>query len=371
MHALPVSKNRYGNTEIGRVNARAAHQNKKEGEWVIFVSFARIPDRLNPRILQKCDAKRPCTTCTLAKNSPECVYDGEGDTKSGGIYPSYKMDGHLLDPLDLSPAASTASSSLFPTTLSQSWIPFSFLGEGRLWAQFSEADATDLDMRSCVLEQESSATNSHSDISRLWVAPRLIKLGVKFSRKKLDAFLRGDQSGTVLNRAFVCGSHVLGMLFSTDVDDTPPMVQFHARRAQTAWECLIEVFNGNDYGVKVQAAMMIAAGYILIRMPQMSILYIQKSCDFIKAGNMQFVPTYGRPPDFSEDLHENLVALSQTIYWANYLFLMHGGPEPHATAKLEKEFQRELLVSHVTSILYIGLIFYNSKLTRFSLRSVL
>ena len=191
---------------------------------------------------------------------------------------------------------------------------------------------------------ESLVTNSPSDISRLWIFPQLLKLGVQFSRKRLDALLRGDQSGTVLNRTFVHGAQLLGMLFSSDVDHTPAMVRFFARRSQIASESLAEDFKGNDNRVKVQLVMMVVPSWILLRMTQSCIHSIQKSCDFIKAGSLRFVPAYGRPPEFSEDLHEILVALSQTIYWANYMFLMRGGPEPRATTELEKEFQRELPV---------------------------
>lgn len=121
-------------------------------------------------------------------------------------------------------------------------IPLSFLGTEKQ-VQFPETEATDLDLRLCVSERDSSATISPSDTSRLWVLPRLINLGVKFSRKKLGALLRGDQSGIMLDPAFVCGSHVLGMLFSRDVNDTPAMVRFHAIRAQIAWERLVELFD--------------------------------------------------------------------------------------------------------------------------------
>ena len=156
--------------------------------------------------------------------------------------------------------------------------------------------------------------------------------------------LRGDQSGAMLNRWFVCGPQGLGMPFLSGFGDTPTMLQFYARRTQTGWESLAELFRESDYKTKVQASVLVAAGNVLIHLPQTALLYIRKSCDFIKAGNLQFVPTYGRPPEFSEDLHETLVALSQTVYWANFLFLMCGGPEPHATAELEKEFRQELPV---------------------------
>ena len=201
---------------------------------------------------------------------------------------------------------------------------------------------------------------------------QLPKFGTQFSQKKLDALLRGDQSGAVVDRYFVCGAQMFGAPFTPGVDDTPPMVLLQARRAQAAWESLAELFKRKNYSTSVQAALVVAAGYIFIHMPQSALLYIQKSCDFVKAGNLQFVPTYGRPPEFSEDLHETLVALSQTIYWANYLFLTSGGPEPRATIGLEKEFRQEIPVGDITSILlYLRLIFSHSKRIRFSSRYAL
>ena len=162
------------------------------------------------------------------------------------------------------------------------------------------------------------------------------------------------------------------MQFIPDVEDTPAMVLFCARRTQVGWEHLAELFKGKDYGVKVQAVLLIASGYTFARMTQMALLYIQKGCDFIKIGKLQLVPICGRPPEFSEDLHETLVSLSQIMYWANYLFLMCGGPEPHATFKLEKEFRHELPVGEITAVfLYMELIFCSSKLIRFSLRFAL
>ena len=174
----------------------------------------------------------------------------------------------------------------------------------------------------------------------------------------------------MLNRGIVCGAHVLGMMFSPDVGSTPTMIKLHARRTQIMFECLAELLKGRDYRTTVQSLTVSFSSYVLMHMPQTALLYIQKSCDVIEAGNLQFVPTYGRPPEFSEDLHETLVALSQTIYWANYLFLTHGGPEPRATANLEREFRQELPVSETTSILlYLKFIIHYSDLIRFSLRS--
>jgi hypothetical protein len=53
---------------------------------------------------------------------------------------------------DTSPSIFTTPSFFLPTTPPELRIPLSFLGEERLQVQFSEAAATDLDMKSCVLE---------------------------------------------------------------------------------------------------------------------------------------------------------------------------------------------------------------------------
>jgi len=185
----------------------------------------------------------------------------------------------------------------------------------------------------------------------------------------MDALLRGDQSNAVLDRAFVRGSHVLGMMALAS--DTPAMVRLHARRVQMAWEALAELFEKSDYGTRVQAAILVVSSHVYMCMPQMAQLYIQKICDFMKAGELQFVPPCGRPPEFSEELHENLGALSQAIYWANYLFLMCGGPEPRTTAKLEKEFRQELQVGGFPSAsLYIKFIFYVTANLSYPLRDM-
>ena len=157
--------------------------------------------------------------------------------------------------------------------------------------------------------------------------------------------ISGDLSGTVLDRFWVLGAHAFGTPYCLRMDTTPGAIRLHARRTQTSWESLAELVKGSDHKLKVQAVLAIASSYIYMRKMQSAFLYIQKSCNYIKAGHLQFVPTHGRPPEYSEELHETLAILSQAIYWANYSFLVCGGPEPHATAKLEKEFRRELPVS--------------------------
>ena len=167
----------------------------------------------------------------------------------------------------------------------------------------------------------------------------------------MDAFLVGDQSGAVVSRGFVCWAHAFGMLFSPDVDDSPTMLKFYTRRGQIAWENLAGLLETKNYEAALRALIVAASSSTFVLMTQMGIFYVQKCCDMIEAGNLRFTPTIGPPPEYSEDLHENLVALSQTIYWANYLFLMRGGPEPRATVNLEKEFRQELPVGNIASIL--------------------
>jgi len=145
--------------------------------------------------VQKCDARRPCTTCIRAGCTLECVYD-EKDPQSVGTYHSNNPDSPLsgnrlgdTDPtaapkvisaaprtlkageaprppgltlvrrnsfeqsisLDSNPSISIMSSFLRPTIPSEPWIPLSFLGEEKLQVQFQETGATDMDMKLCVL----------------------------------------------------------------------------------------------------------------------------------------------------------------------------------------------------------------------------
>jgi len=44
--------------------------------------------------MQKCDAKRPCTTCVLSKSTLDCVYDDEKDPQLADAYPLLNPGGH-------------------------------------------------------------------------------------------------------------------------------------------------------------------------------------------------------------------------------------------------------------------------------------
>ena len=57
--------------------------------WIVISAYPSNP-------AQKCDAKRPCTTCTAAEDVSECVYDSEMRPESAGVYPVHRADCHSL-----------------------------------------------------------------------------------------------------------------------------------------------------------------------------------------------------------------------------------------------------------------------------------
>ena len=63
---------------------------------------------------QKCDAKRPCTTCTLAHAISGCIYDDEKDPQPEGFLPSSSTDG-LLSGQRLSGAGTVGVPTVIPT----------------------------------------------------------------------------------------------------------------------------------------------------------------------------------------------------------------------------------------------------------------
>ena len=73
-------------------------------------------------------------------------------------------------------------------------------------------------------------------------------------------------------------------------------------------------------------------------------LYLLKLCDIINESNLQFLPTYGRPPELSDRVRESAVVLSQAIYLEKYLYLTLGGSAPTMTARIEREFRLDLQV---------------------------
>ena len=117
----------------------------------------------------------------------------------------------------------------------------------------------------------------------------------------------------------------MGMHFCEGIDDSPAMIRLQAKHLQMALELLADVFKGHDWELKAQVALWVTAGSFILPFKDVTPVYIRKCCEIINNAGFQFVPTYGRPPEFSEDLHEKLSVLSQTIYFENFLFLTCGG----------------------------------------------
>jgi len=126
--------------------------------------------------------------------------------------------------------------------------------------------------------------------------------------------------------------------------NSPTMIHLHARHMQSTLESLADVFQGHDWELRALVAVWVISGSIILSADDMVHMYMQRSCEAVNAAKLRFIPTYGRPPEFSEDLHERLSVLSQIIYFENFLFLTCGGAKPTMTAKLEEEFRCRLQV---------------------------
>ena len=170
------------------------------------------------------------------------------------------------------------------------------------------------------------------------------KLGIRLTPEKQQAVLRGDTSGTVIHPFFIFCAQALGMYFCEGMDDSLSMIRLQARYLQMSFESLAEIFKGPYWDLKVQVALWIITGSITLTADNFIFSYMQKSCEVINAAGLRFIPAHGRPPEFSEDLHERLSVLSQVIYFENFLFLTCGRAEPTMAARIENEFRYQLPV---------------------------
>ena len=154
------------------------------------------------------------------------------------------------------------------------------------------------------------------------------------------------------------------------------MVTLHARYVQKALEYLMEVLKETtrrkNWDLQAQIALWITMGSVVLRLREVTTLYVKKSCDAVNLGGLRFIPTYGRPPEFSEDLREKLSVLSQIIYFENFLFLTCNGAQPRMTERIEWEFRHDLQVRSVIPSFIESrfLYFVYSKLIRCCSRSV-
>ena len=170
------------------------------------------------------------------------------------------------------------------------------------------------------------------------------KMGAYLAPHKQEALANGDMSGAVLHPYFLHKVISLGMHFSAIVEDSPPMILLHARYIQSFWEELADIHQGNNYDLKVQSLIFLIAGCIFVRFPRVAGMYLWKACKMINSAEMRFIPKYGHPPPYSDEVHEKSTVLSQFIWVENYLFLTCDGTMPGMTARIEEEFKNELPV---------------------------
>ena len=134
--------------------------------------------------------------------------------------------------------------------------------------------------------------------------------------------------------------------------DSFTMVTLQARYVQEALEQLMEVLKETtrrqNWELQAQVALWVTMGSFIMRLSDVTTLYVKKSCDAVNLGGLRFIPTYGRPPEFSEDLRERLSVLSQIIYFENFLFLTCNGAQPRMTERIEWEFRHDLQVRSAT-----------------------
>jgi len=180
------------------------------------------------------------------------------------------------------------------------------------------------------------------------------KLGVHFGPEKREALIRGDISNAVVNRYFVYSFQAIGMHLSGDPDESPAMVRLRAVYGQKAWESLIEIYRTDSQKLKAQGLLFFVHSLILMGFPAGAQLYLLKVCELINAGNLQFLPVYGHPPELSDQVREDAAVLSQAVYLENYFYLVLGGPEPMRTARIEEEFRQDFQVRIICYRLEVG-----------------
>ena len=125
--------------------------------------------------------------------------------------------------------------------------------------------------------------------------------------------------------------------FCTSVGDSPTMIRLHATHAQRALEQTLEASKTDNVEPKAHA-------YLPTTTPD-GPPSPTTGCSAVNATNIQFIPTFGRPPELGEEVQaQSLAVLSQLVYLENYLFLTVDRMRSKMTTRREKEFQRELQV---------------------------
>ena len=220
----------------------------------------------------------------------------------------------------------------------------------------------------------SRGTKSITPGSRLRALRRLNKLGLYFTQEKREAILHGDTSNSAVNRYFVDALQAIGMYLCEAPEQTPAMVRLQAKYSQRAWESLIHLKQTDQERAKVQALLLVAHSFIMLGFTAGAQLYFVKAYKIIEE-ELRFLPEYGPPAEFSEQVHEEASVLSEAIYLENYLYLALGGPAPVKTVRIEREFRFDLPVRTIRYLFAVGfeinLVVWPSGCTQISSRNAL
>lgn len=236
----------------------------------------------------------------------------------------------------------------FQTILRPLSLPLSVIPPERV--QISLVAGNDLDMSMYVVSPGfgtlpgAGRTKAMFFCSRLRGLCRLNKLGVYFTHERREAILRGDSSNSMTNRHFVDAVQLMGLVLSRGSEQTPATVRMYARYVQKAWESLIQLKQTRQERDKALALEFLAHSYVIVGLTAGAQVYLLKACKIIEKENFGFLPEYGSPVEFSDQVREDASLLSQAIYLENYFYLALGGSAPAKTARLGREFRLNLQV---------------------------
>lgn len=203
-------------------------------------------------------------------------------------------------------------------------------------------------MKLCVPQVQSMLFELTPSISRLRVLCGLNKLGIYLTSEKQQALLRGDISGAVIHPFFIRTAHYLGIHFCKETGNPSSMIALEAKYYQEAlelWtEMLRETSQRRNWELQAQVALWMIIGSVISQRGDATPSYLKTACNAVNTGGLQFIPAWGRPPAFSDDLHEKLSVLSQIVYFENFLFLTCNGARPTMAERIEIEFTHNLQV---------------------------
>ena len=101
---------------------------------------------------------------------------------------------------------------------------------------------------------------------------------------------------------------------------------------------------GNDVDLLVHMLFSMASTSLHARALDFSRHNLKKACIALNAAKLRFIPDTGRPPEFSEEVRERAVVLSQIVYLEKYIFLAVDAIEVMMAARIEEEFRQDLQV---------------------------